>query len=121
MYTLVRFSRFEAVNDDNDHRTKSALIYNQSIIGTDGLFGWLASGLSLPAYFGKNFDALDEVFRDILAERPEGWLIVIEGSSGLWAEHPFWAGKLVESWVFSCCEAGALSSTLLFSGMRGEV
>ncbi len=61
----------------------------------------VAAALGFPAYFGRNWDALDECLRDL--EGP-GVALAVEGAAELWAGAPGVVGKLVESWLFAAGE-----------------
>lgn len=70
------------------------------IAGRDDLMEALAGALGLPEWFGRNWDALDDVLRD--AElRNSARLLVVTDSTVLWREHPRLAGALVELWLGS--------------------
>jgi RNAse (barnase) inhibitor barstar len=69
----------------------------------DDLMESLAAVLGLPDYFGRNWDALDEVLRDPDAVI-EANTVVISDATAFWREHPRMAGTLVEVWLDSAPE-----------------
>ena len=71
-----------------------------SIATEADLFDSLAAALSFPDYFGRNWDAVDELLRDL------GWLdisagivLVIGSAERLWTTNAQLAGQLVEIWL----------------------
>lgn len=71
--------------------------------GREELMEALALALGLPDYFGRNWDALEEVLRDPdVAIEPN--VIVVSDATSLWREHPRMAGTLVEIWLDSAPE-----------------
>ena len=74
-----------------------------AIAGRDDLLAALASALAFPDYFGGNWDALDEVLRDLGWLPADGYVLVVRDATALWREAPRAAGRLVESWLF-CAE-----------------
>jgi hypothetical protein len=72
------------------------------VAGDADLLDRLAAAFDAPAYFGRNWDALDEVLRDLewLGAPPAGGhLLLVEGAAALWAAHGLAAGRLVEAWL----------------------
>jgi len=62
----------------------------------------LAGAFAAPAYFGRNWDALDEVLRDLEwlgAPPPGGHLLLVDRAAALWATHGPSGGRLVEAWL----------------------
>ncbi|HYH46418.1 MAG TPA: barstar family protein [Thermoanaerobaculia bacterium] len=64
----------------------------------------VAMALGFPAYFGRNWDALDECLRDLGGPGGGGVVLAVEGAAELWARAPRAAGRLVESWLFAAGE-----------------
>jgi Barstar (barnase inhibitor) len=64
----------------------------------------VAAALGFPAYFGRNWDALDECLRDLGGPGGGGVVLAVEGAAELWARAPRSAGRLVESWLFAAGE-----------------
>lgn len=64
----------------------------------------VGAALGLPAYFGRNWDALDECLRDLGGPGGGGVVLAVEGAAELWARAPRAAGRLVESWLFAAGE-----------------
>jgi hypothetical protein len=58
----------------------------------------VGEALSFPAYFGRNWDALDEMLRDLEWLPAEGWVLVVTGSRKLWTSRPETAAKLLRAW-----------------------
>ena len=74
------------------------------IADRDDLMDALAGALGLPDYFGRNWDALDEVLHDpdvVIEART----LVVSDATALWREHPRMAGALIEVWLDSAPEA----------------
>ena len=69
----------------------------------DDLMEALATALRLPEYFGRNWDALEEVLRDPDVAI-EAKVVVVADATALWREHPRMAGMLVEVWLDSAPE-----------------
>jgi hypothetical protein len=70
--------------------------------GDADLLDRLGAAFDAPAYFGRNWDALDEVLLDLewLGAPPAGGhLLLVEGAKALWASHGPSAGRLVEAWL----------------------
>ncbi len=70
--------------------------------GDTDLLDRLAAAFDAPAYFGRNWDALDEILRDLewLGAPPAGGhLLLVEGAAALWSSHGPSAGRLVEAWL----------------------
>ena len=80
-----------------------AAIDGGDIADRDDLMEALASALGLPDYFGRNWDALDEVLRDPDVAI-EARTVVVSDATSLWREHPRMAGTLVEVWLDSAPE-----------------
>jgi hypothetical protein len=62
------------------------------------LLGAVGEALCFPAYFGRNWDALDEMLRDLEWLPAEGWVLVVTGSRKLWTSRPETAAKLLRAW-----------------------
>ena len=73
------------------------------IADRDDLIEALADALALPDWFGRNWDALDEVLHDPTA-RNEAVTLVVSDATAFWREHPRMAGTLVEVWLDSAPE-----------------
>jgi RNAse (barnase) inhibitor barstar len=69
----------------------------------DDLMEGLAGALGLPDYFGRNWDALDEMLRDPDVAI-EAKVLVVSDATTFWREHPRMAGTLVEVWLDSAPE-----------------
>jgi RNAse (barnase) inhibitor barstar len=78
-------------------------IDGSDIADRDELMEALASALGLPDYFGRNWDALDEVLRDSDVAI-EANAVVVSDATAFWREHPRLAGTLVEVWLDSARE-----------------
>src|SRR5436309_2021208 len=64
--------------------------------GDADLLARLGAAFGAPAYFGRNWDALDEVLRDLEwlgAPSAGGHLLLVEGAKALWASHGPSAGR----------------------------
>ena len=78
-------------------------IDGSDIADHDDLMEALARALGLPDYFGRNWDALDEVLRDPDVTI-EARALVVSDATSLWREHPRMAGTLIEVWIDSAPE-----------------
>lgn len=63
------------------------------------LFSLLSEALLFPAYFGNNWDALEECLGDLSWIGTSGYVLVLENAGALWREAPLTAGKLVSVWL----------------------
>ena len=73
-----------------------------SVRGEADLLDRVAAAFAAPAYFGRNWDALDEILSDLewLGAPPAGGHVLLVGrAAALWATHGPAAGRLVESWL----------------------
>jgi RNAse (barnase) inhibitor barstar len=84
-----------------------AVLDGARLAGEDDLLGRLATALRFPDYFGRNWDALDEMLRDLGWLPGKGCVLLIEHAAALWAEQGRSAGRLVEAWLAAAeCWAG---------------
>jgi Barstar (barnase inhibitor) len=65
------------------------------------LMSALTGALELPGYFGRNWDALDEVLRDLGWLEADGHVLILRGASELRSRAPELVAGLVRSWTFS--------------------
>jgi hypothetical protein len=63
------------------------------------LLDLIGEALTFPAYFGRNWDALDEMLRDLEWLPADGWVLVVEGARHLWTTRPENAANLVRGWL----------------------
>jgi hypothetical protein len=61
----------------------------------------LSDALALPDYFGGNWDALDEVLRDLGWLEADGHVLVVGGAQALRARDPDLIDGLARSWTFA--------------------
>jgi hypothetical protein len=66
----------------------------------DDLFDLLREAFEFP-YFGGNWDALDDVLRDLSWLGAQGFVLMVDSAEALWARTPLTAGALVKSWLLS--------------------
>jgi len=79
-----------------------AVLDGGGVRGDADLLDRLAGAFAAPDYFGRNWDALDEVLRDLEwlgAPPPGGHVLVVGRAAALWAAHGPAAGRLVEAWL----------------------
>jgi hypothetical protein len=76
-----------------------AVIDGDAIGSKQDLMGALGKALELPDYFGGNWDALEEVLRDLSWLDAKGHAVLVEGGEDLWRREPELAGMLVRSWI----------------------
>jgi RNAse (barnase) inhibitor barstar len=65
------------------------------------LMSALSDALELPDYFGGNWDALDEVLRDLAWLEARGHVLLVTGADRLRERQPELVLGLTESWSFS--------------------
>lgn len=85
-------------------------IRGAAVRGRDDMMDALAIGFSFPAYFGRNWDAVDECLRDLSWLPAEGYVLLVSGADDLWRHKPRLAGGLLESWLL-CAEDWARRGT----------
>lgn len=73
------------------------------------LFAALAKALRFPDYFGSNWDAVDECFRDLKADAGDGIVLVLRHADTLFRSDPRSAGSLIEAWLHSADEWRAMN------------
>lgn len=71
------------------------------------LMAALSDALELPDYFGGNWDALDEVLRDLGWLEADGHVLVVSGSQALLDNSPELVDGLVASWTTGAERWGA--------------
>jgi len=76
-----------------------AVLSGAGIAGQEELLDRLAAALRFPPYFGRNWDALDEMLRDLDWLPGAGCVVLVEGAAPLWAKQGRAAGRLVEAWL----------------------
>jgi hypothetical protein len=76
-----------------------AAVDGAAIDSKQDLMGALRAALELPDYFGGNWDALEEVLRDLGWLEAMGHVVVIESGEELWKRDPELTGMLVRSWI----------------------
>lgn len=70
-----------------------------AVNGKQGLMAALSDSLELPDYFGANWDALDEVLRDLSWLDADGHVLILSRGEELWRREPELAGMLVSVWT----------------------
>ena len=78
-----------------------------SIDSKQDLMAAISEALELPDYFGGNWDALDEVLRDLGWLEADGHVLVLTGAEGLRSRSPQLAEGLVKSWTWAAEKWGA--------------
>ena len=63
------------------------------------LFSVISTTLKFPAYFGQNWDALDECLTDLDWLDEKGFLLVLHDASTGWSNNPYILGSLVTAWL----------------------
>ena len=81
-----------------------ASLAGDAVHGKQALMAALADALELPDYFGGNWDALDEVLRDLSWLEGGGNVLVVREGSDLWNREPALAGTLVSVWTSAARE-----------------
>jgi len=69
------------------------------IADKNALMAAISEGFEFPDYFGGNWDALDEVLRDMGWLEAKGYAIVMEKGEAFWRHDADLAGKLVKAWT----------------------
>jgi hypothetical protein len=77
---------------------REARIDGAAISSKQDLMAALAEALELPDYFGGNWDALDEVLRDLGWLEARGHVLVVTGADDLRAREPDLIQGLETSW-----------------------
>jgi hypothetical protein len=83
-----------------------------SVTDRAALLAALGRSLGFPAYFGGNWDALEESLGDLAARLPQGGALLCHGASSLWQNLPRDMGMLVSVWL-AAAEAAAGSGKRL--------
>ena len=96
----------EAVSAPDPAELEAAGVRVAAIDGTaveskQDLMSALSEALELPDYFGGNWDALDEVLRDLAWLDAGGHVLVVSGADDLREREPELVMGLTESWSFS--------------------
>jgi RNAse (barnase) inhibitor barstar len=79
-------------------------IQGKAIQKEEDLLYFLAKELKFPAYFGMNWDALDECLRDLSWLPAKGYVLFLRDARRFWREASCVAGKFVEAWLFAAEE-----------------
>ena len=79
---------------------REARIDGSEIGSKQDLMAALSEALELPDYFGGNWDALDEVLRDLGWLEAKGHVLVVTGASELRKREPDLVQGLATSWRF---------------------
>lgn len=103
---VYRASRVDAIEDALRGSTLSlARIALQDVTDKAALLRRIAASLSFPAWFGENWDALEDCLADLSWRESDGNVLVVEGFQSLAAEDrgvlidvmicaaEFWAGR----------------------------
>jgi hypothetical protein len=78
---------------------RAATVDGAAVRSKQDLMEALRAALELPDYFGGNWDALDEVLRDLSWLQGDGHVLVIESGEELWKRDPELTGMLVRCWI----------------------
>lgn len=109
-WECVHFTSIDPVSALDHQLTERGIFAAVTDISTTGsLLGAIAKALRFPAYFGENWDALDECIQDMDWLPAAGCVLFVRGARQLWLSHPEDAGKLVEAWL-SAAESWAQRS-----------
>jgi len=65
------------------------------------LLGAVATEMQFPAYFGGNWDALEECLRDMTWLPANGYLLILRSAEQLWRQNARLAAGMVTSWHVS--------------------
>jgi hypothetical protein len=87
---------------DASGTARVATLDGGQVRGDADLLDRLAAAFAAPSYFGGNWDALDEILRDLewLGAPPAGGhVLLVDGAAALWVSHGPAAGRLVEAWL----------------------
>ena len=76
-----------------------AEIDSAAITEKEDLMSALSGALEFPDYFGGNWDALDEVLRDLAWIGADGYVLTIAGAGGMWQRAPEISAFLVRAWT----------------------
>ncbi len=76
-----------------------ATLDGAAVNGKQGLMTALSDSFELPDYFGANWDALDEVLRDLSWLDAGGHVLIVSRGEDLWRREPELTGMLVSVWT----------------------
>ena len=106
-WECVHFCEHAQVKDLDELRLAGIKIFQvdlNSISNKGELLASLAAAMSLPEYFGMNWDALDECLQDLENPPAKGYLLVARNAEGFWRRNPRIAAQLIQSWMYSAGE-----------------
>lgn len=100
---------------------KIAELNGATMAGDAALFTALGQAFHFPDYFGKNWDALDELLRDMEWLPASGYVIIVAHADTLWKKAPGVLTRLVESVAFVSEEwaKDAIPFHLILTGKGG--
>jgi hypothetical protein len=80
-------------------RIRVAEVDGAAVRSKQDLMEALSAALELPDYFGGNWDALEEVLRDLGWLEAKGHVVLIRSGEEMWKRDPELTGMLVRSWI----------------------
>ena len=82
--------------------------YVGDVKNASDLFSVVSRAMKFPAYFGNNWDALEECLRDMEWLPAKGYVLLLHGASEFWKTATRVAGSFLETWLF-CAQEWATS------------
>ena len=98
-WSCVHFAKEGPSEDDlTDGDLMLVRLHGSEITGKEELMDGLAVGFSLPGYFGRNWDAVDECLRDLSWLPARGYVLVVTAAEGLWRRGARGAARRGGAW-----------------------
>lgn len=72
-----------------------------AVASKDDLLRIIAEALEFPAYFGNNWDALDECLSDMSWAPAGAYALILNGAGNAWKLSPYAMGKFLMSWLYA--------------------
>ncbi|MCB1738755.1 MAG: barstar family protein [Gammaproteobacteria bacterium] len=96
----IHFARPEEIS--SDVAAPGFAVLEGSLAGINGeedVLAVVASAMKFPAYFGSNWDALDECLGDMDWLPADGYVLVLHDSEAGWSRNPYALGRLLTAWL----------------------
>jgi RNAse (barnase) inhibitor barstar len=80
-------------------RTSHLYEIGEPVTDRAALFRALSETMQFPAYFGHNWDAVDECLCDLVPPQRKGVVLMLHHAEELWTKDPRTGGELIETWL----------------------